>query len=69
MPHYDGSLQTDRGDKGLCVLCHCEVRIITVPRPLTIAVTALIKRDDAVFLRKVQADEIPGMSGLMAAVQ
>ncbi len=47
----------------------CLDAIIRFVRPFGIAVAALVERDTAVVLRKLVADDVPGATGLTAAVQ
>jgi hypothetical protein len=45
------------------------VGVFDVARPLAVAMATLIQRQHAISLREMQTDEIPGMRGLVAAMQ
>src|SRR5690606_406259 len=69
VPENDGTIQPQMMDELPQVLSHLFVGHVAVPRPLAIAVTALVNCDHAELTGEHEAYEIPTVCGLIAAVR
>ena len=67
--HDERPLQPQLVDERERVLGHRRRRVVGVARPLAVVVAALVDREHVVAVGEVQADEVPGVRGLVAAVE